>query len=117
MGGIIDYEDFMLVILGSIPQSYNTYIATIMATSSLMDKTLLSTNLIDAIRDEADRCTIKNPKSKKGKQDMAYVAGQTSGKGKKDGEDLKKSKKNVRCYNCKNLGHIAKDCWVKRGRC
>ena len=27
MGGIIDDEDFMSVILGSIPQSYNTYIA------------------------------------------------------------------------------------------
>ena len=115
MGGIIDDEDFMSVILGSIPQSYNIYIATIMAMSSLMDKTLLSTNLIDTIRDEVDRWTIKNPKSKKGEHDMAYVAGQTSGKGKKDGEDSKKSKKNVRCYNCKNMGHIAKDCWVKGG--
>ena len=49
MGGSIDDEDFTSIILGSIPQSYDTYIAAITATSSLMDKTLLPTNLIDAI--------------------------------------------------------------------
>ena len=45
---------------------------------------------------------------------MVYVAGQSSGKGKKDGEESKKSKK-VKCYNCKKLGHIARDCWAKGG--
>ena len=116
MGGSISDEDFTLIILGSIPQSYDSYIAAITATSSLLDKTLSPTNLIDAIRDEADRRTIKNPKSKKkDEQDAAYVAGQSSGKGKKDGDDLKKSKKNVRCYNCKKMGHIAKNCWAKGG--
>ena len=114
MGGSIDDEDFTSIILGSIPQSYDTYIAAITATSTLMDKTLSPTNLIDAIRDEADRRTIKNPKSKKAEQDVAYSAGQSSGKGKKDGEGTKKSKK-VKCYNCKNFGHIAKQCWVKGG--
>ena len=103
----------MLIILSSIPQSYNSYIAAITATSSLLDKTLSPTNLID---DEADRRTIKNPKSKKkDEQDAAYVAGQSSGKGKKDGDDSKKSKRNVRCYNCKKMGHIAKNCWAKGG--
>ena len=85
MGGSIDDEDFTSIILGSIPQSYDTYIAAIMATSTLMDKTLSPTNLIDAIQDEADRHTIKSPKFKKAKQDAAYSAGQSSGgKGKKD---------------------------------
>ena len=116
MGGSISDEDFMSIILGSIPQSYDSYIAAIMATSSLLDKTLSPTNLINAIRDEEDRCTIKNPKSKKkDEQDATYVAGQSLGKGKKDGDDSKKSKKNVRCYNCKKMGHIAKNCWAKGG--
>ena len=74
MGGSIPDEDFTSIILGSIPLSYDTYIAVIMATSSLMDKTLSPTNLIDAIHDEADRHTIKNPKSKKEEQDAAFVA-------------------------------------------
>ena len=115
MGGIIDNKDFMSVILGSIPQSYDTYIAAIMAMSSLMDKTLSSTNLIDAIHDEVDRRTIKNPKAKKSEQDVAYVASQSSGKGKKDGEDVKKLKNNVKCYNCQKKGHFTKDCWAKGG--
>ena len=65
MGGTIDDEDFTSIILGSIPQSYNTYIAAIMATSTLLNQTLSPTNLIDAICDEADRRIIKNPKIQK----------------------------------------------------
>ena len=34
MGGSITNEDFTSIILGSIPQSYDTYIAAIMATST-----------------------------------------------------------------------------------
>lgn len=49
MGRSILDEDFTSIILGSIPPSYDTYIAMITATSSLMDKTLSPTNLIDAI--------------------------------------------------------------------
>jgi hypothetical protein len=54
MGGLILDEDFTSIILGSISQSYDTYIAAITATSSLLNVTLSPTNLIDAIRDEAD---------------------------------------------------------------
>ena len=42
------------------------------------------------------------------------MAGQSSKKGKKDGNESKRSKK-VKCYNCKNFGHIAKECWAKGG--
>src|SRR5277367_3063863 len=116
MGGSITDEDFTSIVLGSIPQSYDTYIAAITATSTLLDKTLSPTNLIDAIRDEADRRTIKNPKSRKDEHDAAFSAGQSSGKGKKKGgESLKKSKKGVKCYNCKKFGHFAKDCYAEGG--
>ena len=54
MGGSISDEDFTSIILGSIPQSYDTYIAAITATSSLLNQSLSSTNLIDVIRDEAN---------------------------------------------------------------
>ena len=97
MGGSILDEDFTSIILGSIPPSYNMYIAVITATSSLMDKTLSPTNLIDAIRDEADWHTIKNPKSKKKEQDVPFATNQSSDKGKKGGEKLKKAKKG-KCF-------------------
>src|SRR5277367_5246867 len=113
MGGSISDEDFTSIILGSIPLSYDTYIAAISATSTLLNQSLSPTNLIDAIRDEADRRTIRNPKAKKDESDVAFVAG-SSEKGKK-GEGTKKAKKNVTCYNCHKRGHIAKDCWASGG--
>ena len=112
MGGSIPDEDFTSIVLKSIPLSYDTYIAAIMATSSLMDKTLSPTNLIDAIQNEADRHTIKNPKSKK-EEDVAFSASQPTDKGKKGGEKLKKEK--GKCFNCKKVGHFAKDCYAKGG--
>src|SRR5271168_512426 len=114
MGGSINDEDFTSIVLGSIPQSYDTYIAAITATSTLLDQTLSPTNLIDAIRDEADRRTIKNPKSKKDEHDSAFVANQCSDRGKKGGEGSKKAIKG-KCYNCKRVGHYAKDCWAPGG--
>ena len=111
MGGSISDEDFTSIILGSIPLSYDTYIAAITAMSSLLSQTLSPTNLIDAIHDEADRCTIKNPKSKKEEHDSAFVANQSLDKGKKGGEGSKKAKKG-KCFNCKKVRHYVKDCWA-----
>ena len=54
MGGSILDEGFISIILGSILQSYDTYIAAITAMSSLLNQTLSLTNLIDVICDEAD---------------------------------------------------------------
>ena len=70
--------------------------------------------MINTIRDEADQRTIKNPKPKKENQDAAFVASQSSDKGKKSGEESKKSKK-VKCYNCKKFRHITKVCWAPGG--
>jgi hypothetical protein len=54
MGRSILDEDFTSIVLGSIPPSYDTYIAAITTTSSLLDKTLSPANLIDAICDEVN---------------------------------------------------------------
>jgi hypothetical protein len=79
-----------------------------------LNQTLSPTNLIHVIRDEADRRTIKNLKPKKEGHDVAFVAGQSSEKGRKGNEESKKLR-TVKCYNCKKLGHIVKGCWVPGG--
>ena len=43
-------EDFISIILGSILPSYNTYIASITATSTLLNQVLTPTNLIDMMQ-------------------------------------------------------------------
>ena len=92
----------MKILLGSILPSYNTYIAAITATSTLLNQVLTPTNLIDAISDKADCRAIKNPKSKKDEHDTAFVAGQSK---KGGGSGSKKSKKEVECFNCHKKGH------------
>ena len=77
MGASIADEDFTSIILGSIRPLYNTYIAAITATSTLLNQVLTLTNLIDTIINEADCKAIKNPKSKKDDHDVAFVAGQS----------------------------------------
>jgi hypothetical protein len=61
----VNDEDFASIILRSVLASYNTYIAAITTTSSLLNQTLTPTNLIDAICDEVDQRAIKHLKSKR----------------------------------------------------
>src|SRR5882762_7911695 len=113
MGASIVDEDFTSIILGSIPPSYDTYIAAITATSTLLNQALTPTNLIDAICDKADRKAIKNPKPKREEHDAAFVAGQPKRGGGNSGS--KKSKKDVECFNCHKKGHLKRDCWAPGG--
>jgi hypothetical protein len=106
MGAPVNDEDFTSIILRSVPASYDMYIAAIIATSSLFNRSLTPTNLIDAICDEADQRAIKHLKSKRNEHDVAFVASQSKG----GGNSSKKSKKDVECYNCHKMGHMKKDC-------
>ena len=90
MGASIMDEDFTSIILGSILPLYDTYIAAITATSTLLNQVLTPTNLIDSIPDEADCRAIKNPKSKKDEHDTAFVAGQSKKGGGSGSKKLKK---------------------------
>ena len=112
MGGSITDEDFTTsIILASILPSYNTHIAAISAASSLLNQSLSSTNLIDAICDEADQKAIKNLKSKRNEHDAAFVAGPS----KKGSGGSNKSKKDVKCWNCHKKGHTRAKCWASGG--
>ena len=112
MGAPVNDEDFTSIILRSVLASYDMYIAAITATSSLLNQTLTPTNLIDTICDEVDRRAIKHLKSKRDEHDAAFVAGQSKGS---SSSGLKKSKKDIKCWNCHKKGHMKPDCWASGG--
>jgi hypothetical protein len=111
MGGLISDKDFTSIILGSVPPSYDTYIAAMTATSSLLNQALSPTNLINAICGKVDRKAIKHPKSKRDEHDAAFVAGQS----KRGGGGSKKLLKDIECFNCHRKGHMKRDCWAPGG--
>src|SRR6267154_3772321 len=121
MGRSINDEDFMSIILSSIPLSYDTFISAMSATSMLLSSSLSPTNLIDTIGDKADRKGIKSPtKSKKDEHDTAFSAGPQFKNGRRGGRSggssgSRRPKKDIECFNCHKKGHIKADCWAVGG--
>ena len=75
MGTTVDDDDFTVIILGSLPKSYEGYLTAITTTTNLMATPLSPYDLIHAINDEADRRSINTRKSKKDEKDAAFAAG------------------------------------------
>jgi hypothetical protein len=65
-------EDFIAIIMGSLPMSYDPYLAALSATSSLLSTSLTPDAYIRGIQDEADRHSICN-KSKKDDKEVAQL--------------------------------------------
>jgi gag-polypeptide of LTR copia-type len=83
MGQSVNENDFYTIILGSLPGSYNPYISTVNATSSVMDKTLSSDDLMLTITKEFECQNLKNKSSKKDENVALYS--NDAGKGQKGG--------------------------------
>ncbi|KAF7345981.1 Retrovirus-related Pol polyprotein from transposon TNT 1-94 [Mycena venus] len=109
MGADPGDDNFTAIILGLLPPSYDPYLSAIMATSTLLAKTLSPDDLIRGLNEEADHRSLKN-KSRKDNRDIAFSVGDGKGGRGKGG-----SKPNVECYNCHKKGHIKADCWAKGG--
>ena len=52
MGQLLDENDFYMIILGSLPPSYNPYISAVSATSSVLGKTVSADNLMLTVTEE-----------------------------------------------------------------
>ncbi len=110
MGADPGDENFVAILLGSLPPLYDLYLAALTATSALLNKTHDPGTYLHGIGDEADRCTLKS-QTKEAKE-VAFNADSSSSKGGRKG---KGKKSNVECYNCHKKGHISVDCWAKGG--
>jgi hypothetical protein len=101
---------FVAILLGSLPKSYDPYIAALTATAALTTQTLTPEMYIKGISDEADRRALRN-RNQKGDKEVAFVAGNGSQKKNRHG----KGKKDIECFNCHKKGHVKADCWAKGG--
>jgi hypothetical protein len=96
-------DNFSAILLGSLPTSYDPYIAALTAASTLLNQKLAPDVYLRGIRDEADRRSLRKP-SGKGKDSVAFTA-----------REQQKDKRNVECFNCHKKGHMKRDCWAKGG--
>ena len=103
MDNKVNDEDFVMILLTSLPESWDVYTSAYLGSSS--NKPTLRSHELITILYEEDR-------QRKGRTSEAagssfQVKGFVKGCGKSDSDK--------ECYNCHKKGHMAKDCWSKGG--
>ena len=103
MGSLVSDEDFVDIILMSLPESWEGFLTSFMGSRTDDAKTVSSHQLVALLLDEERRRT----KRTGGSQDVVMVA--------RGNEKKNLSNSDKECYNCKKKGHISRDCWSKGG--
>jgi len=103
-------KDFYVIILGSLPPSFDPYISTVNATSSIIGTSLSSNNLMQTVTEEYEHRVMKLKGMQK-EENVAYTA-DSSRRGQGGSGGLKRD---VECYNCHKKGHYQADCWAPGG--
>lgn len=100
-------DDFYAIILGSLPFSYKPYVSAITATSSVLGTMLSAEDLMLTLTEEHERHALcsKGVRCKDNGDAAFYSTDKAKGK----------SRRNVKCFNCKKKGHYKSDCWVSGG--
>jgi len=99
-------ENFVAIVLGSLPASYKTYLLALTGAATLLGKTLNPNMVIQGINNEAKQKTMQT--KERGEREAAFYSGNNSKRPKKHPD-------RIECYNCHKKGHMAKDCWAKGG--
>jgi hypothetical protein len=105
MGQPPSEDDFYATILGSLPPSFDPYISTVNATSSVLGTSLSPEKLMLTVTEEYKCCVLKQKGAKK-EENAAFHAGSSNWKGQ---GSLSSSSKG--CLTVNKKGHYKADCW------
>jgi len=105
MGHTPGDDEFYVIILGLLPYSFEPFISTLNATSSVLGTVLSPDELMNAFTDEYDRRNI-GKSSKKEEENSAFSI---------EGNGRKGNGQKGKCYNCDKPGHRKDDCWEEGG--
>ena len=104
MGSLVSDEDFVMILLTSLPESWDNYTTSLFGSSGNKPNTK-SHELVALLLEEDRRRKARNGES------SATVL-QVKAKGKSRADNPNKDKE---CFNCHKRGHVSTDCWSKGG--
>ena len=107
MENLVSDEDFMMILLTSLPESWDNYTTSFLGSTG--NKPMISSHELIAVLLEEDRCC----KGREPSGTALYAKARDKGKSK--GGHSRGDNKDKECYNCYKKGHIASKCWAKGG--
>lgn len=113
MSNVVTDEDFAMVIITSLPESWDGYTSAYFGSHG-SEKSLKASEIIPLLLEEDRRRRAKDGGAMHALQ-ANFRAGGGGGSGGRTGGGAKGSDREKECYNCKGKGHVKKDCWAKGG--
>jgi hypothetical protein len=101
LGNLVSDEDFLLLIISSLPESWDNFTSAYLGASSNIP-TISSHEFISLVLEEFRRRLEQNGDG----NSAMYGRAKKGDGGRRTG---------VECYNCQKRGHIVADCWSKGG--
>src|ERR1700760_153393 len=104
-GIIVSDEEFGSTLLTSLPTSWDIYTTSLLASMG-ENHSIKSHELIAILIDEFNR--------RKGRIDLANAGTTMQARGTRENCD-RRPRRNVKCLNCKRIGHTEDNCWGRGG--
>lgn len=104
MSSVVSDEDFVTILISSLPESWDVYTSAYLGSSSKKDEMITSHELVAILLEEDRRRNERHG-------DPSAAALQARG----GGGAKPSTNPNIECHNCRKKGHMARDCWSKGG--